>query len=133
MNSFWRWRVIASLLVAGALSTVSVAQSLPEAAVLPAEIERRQEQELDVQRARSAERPDVMSSDAEPGRAKLDLPTETPCFVMRELAWEGAAPPAVLADAASAVIGHCVGGQGLRVLQDHLIERLISEIGRAHV
>jgi hemolysin activation/secretion protein len=126
MNSFWRWRVIASLLVAGALSTVSVAQSLPEAAVLPAEIERRQEQELDVQRARSAERPDVMSSDVEPGRAKLDLPTETPCFVMRELAWEGAAPPAVLADAASAVIGHCVGGQGLRVLQDHLIERLIS-------
>ncbi|MDH0735388.1 ShlB/FhaC/HecB family hemolysin secretion/activation protein [Achromobacter spanius] len=126
MNSFWRWRVIASLLVAGALPTVSVAQSLPEAAVLPSEIERRLEQELDVQRARSAERPDVMSSGAELGRTKLDLPVETPCFVMRELAWEGAPPPAVLADAASAVIGHCVGGQGLRVLQDHLIERLIS-------
>lgn len=94
--------------------------------MLPSEIERRLEQELDVQRARSAERPDVMSSGAESGRTKLDLPVETPCFVMRELAWEGAPPPAVLADAASAVIGHCVGGQGLRVLQDHLIERLIS-------
>lgn len=67
-----------------------------------------------------------MSSGAESGRTKLDLLVETPCFVMRELAWEGATPPAVLADAASAVIGHCVGGQGLRVLQDHLIERLIS-------
>jgi len=126
MNSFWRWRVIASLLVAGALPTLSVAQSLPEAAVLPSEIERRLEQELDVQRARSAERPDVMSAGAESGRTKLDLPAETPCFVMRELAWDGAPPPAVLADAASAVIGHCVGGQGLRLLQDHLIERLIN-------
>ncbi|WAI84514.1 MULTISPECIES: ShlB/FhaC/HecB family hemolysin secretion/activation protein [Achromobacter] len=94
--------------------------------MLPTEIERRLEQELDIQRARSAERPDVMSSGARPGQAKLDLPTETPCFVMRELAWDGTAPPAELASAANAVIGHCVGGQGLRVLQDHLIERLIS-------
>ena len=80
MNPLWRWRLIASLLVAGALPTVPFALGLPEAAVLPTEIERRLEQALDIQRARSAERSGVMSSRAGPSQAKLDLPTEAPCF-----------------------------------------------------
>jgi hemolysin activation/secretion protein len=128
MNSHWCRRVAASILIAaGAFPTEPIAQTPPEAVLRPVEVERRQEQELDAQRARAAERPDVMSSGGDTGAAGLELPVETPCFVIRDLSWEQAAPPTAMAEAASGVIvGHCVGGQGLRRLQDHLNGLLIQ-------
>ncbi len=102
------------------------AQSVPEAAQRATEIQRRQEQELDAQRARAAERPDVLSApSADPSRG-LVLPDETPCFAIREVIWEGAKPPQRLASATAAVLGECVGGRGLRALQEHLIGLLID-------
>ncbi|MGN6659506.1 MAG: ShlB/FhaC/HecB family hemolysin secretion/activation protein [Achromobacter mucicolens] len=114
-------------LCAGAGIGSAWAQPAPEAAQRATEIQRRQEQEIDAQRARAAERPDVLSapSAAQPGG--LTLPPETPCFVLREVIWEGAEPPDLLARATAIVLGECVGGRGLRALQEHLIGLLIDD------
>lgn len=125
MNHSWRLRIAAGMLAAGGFPAVSGAQSLPEAALRATEIERRQEQELGAQRARAAERPDVLSP-AAPAAGGLVLPAETPCFPLRELVWDGPQPPQALELAAGEVLGHCVGGLGLRALQEHLIGLLID-------
>ncbi len=125
MNHFWRLRIAAGILAAGGFPAVSGAQSLPEAALRATEIERRQEQELGAQRARAAERPDVLSP-AAPAAGGLVLPAEMPCFPLRELVWDGPQPPQALELAAGEVLGHCVGGLGLRALQEHLIGLLID-------
>ena len=125
MNHYWRLRMAAGMLAAGFFPAGSGAQSLPESAVRATEIERRQEQELGAQRARAAERPDVLSP-AAPVAGGLVLPVETPCFALKEVVWDGAQPAESLARAADAVVGHCVGGLGLRALQEHLIGLLID-------
>ncbi len=125
MNHSWRLRIAAGMLAAGGFPAVSGAQSLPEAALRATEIERRQEQELGAQRARAAERPDVLSP-AAPAAGGLVLPAEKPCFPLRELVWDGPQPPQALELAAGEVLGHCVGGLGLRALQEHLIGLLID-------
>ena len=114
-------------LCAGAGIGSAWAQPAPEAAQSATEIQRRQEQEIDAQRARAAERPDVLSapSAAQPGG--LTLPPENPCFVLREVIWEGDEPPDLLARATAIVLGECVGGRGLRALQEHLIGLLIDD------
>lgn len=119
--------MIWAALCAGAGIGSAWAQPAPEAAQRATEIQRRQEQEIDAQRARAAERPDVLSapSAAQPGG--LTLPPETPCFVLREVIWEGAEPPDLLARATAIVLGECVGGRGLRALQEHLIGLLIDD------
>lgn len=92
------------------------------------EIERRQEQDLDAQRARAAQRPDVLSAPAD-SRADEDpliFPTETPCFALTQVNWDGPEPPSSLRRAGQAIVGHCVGAQGLRVLQAHLMAQLID-------
>ena len=78
---------IASLTVPPALA----AQSLPaEAATRASDIQRRQEQELDAQRARAAERPDVLSAPpAGTGEGPLVFPEESPCFMIGQVAWDG--------------------------------------------
>jgi hemolysin activation/secretion protein len=111
---------------AAAVGASAMAQAVPDAVLRATEIQRRQEQEVDAQRARAAERPDVLSAPPAEGARGLVLPAETPCFALRELAWQGAQPPDALAQAAAAVIGKCVGGQGLRALQEHLIGLLID-------
>lgn len=103
----------------------ALAQPLPEAG-RATEIQRRQEQEIEAQRARAAERPDVLSPASGHDARGLTLPAETPGFLLRELAWDGAQPSEGLARAASAVLGQCVGVQGLRILQEHLIGLLID-------
>ncbi|MFA1685820.1 ShlB/FhaC/HecB family hemolysin secretion/activation protein [Achromobacter dolens] len=104
------------------------AQSLPaEAASRANDIQRRQEQELDAQRARAAERPDVLSAPpAVPGEGPLVFPEESPCFTIAQVVWDGAGPPTALRRAADTTLGQCIGGQGLRVLQEHLMARLID-------
>ncbi|HCQ46239.1 MAG TPA: ShlB/FhaC/HecB family hemolysin secretion/activation protein [Achromobacter sp.] len=128
MNSYWCRRVAAVVLIAaGACPTEPFAQTPPEAVSRPSEIERRQEQELDAQRARSAERPDVLSPDVARSKSELHLPVESPCFVIGDLTWDDAPPPSALAGAARAVIGQCVGGQGLRAFQEYLNAWLIQD------
>ncbi len=104
------------------------AQSLPvEAATRASEIQRRQEQELDAQRARAAERPDVLSAPpAVAGEGPLVFPEESPCFTIAQVLWDGAGPPTALRRDAETTLGQCIGGQGLRVLQEHLMARLID-------
>lgn len=104
------------------------AQSLPvEAATRASEIQRRQEQELDAQRARAAERPDVLSAPAAvAGEGPLVFPEESPCFTIGQVVWDGAGPPTALRRDAETTLGQCIGGQGLRVLQEHLMARLID-------
>nr|WP_313622487.1 ShlB/FhaC/HecB family hemolysin secretion/activation protein [Achromobacter sp.] len=102
------------------------AQSVPDAVLRATEIQRRQEQEVDAQRARAAERPDVLSALAVAEPRGLALPDESPCFLLREVVWDGADPPASLSQAAAAVVGKCVGGIGLRALQEYLIGILID-------
>ncbi|MGY6269029.1 ShlB/FhaC/HecB family hemolysin secretion/activation protein [Achromobacter denitrificans] len=109
-------------------STLS-AQSLPaDARARASEIQRRQEQELDAQRARAAERPDVMSAPQAPaaGEGPLAFPSETPCFTLTRIVWDGPAPPADLRRESEAALGPCVGARGLRGLQEHLMARLID-------
>lgn len=114
------------MLCAVAVGGPAVAQTAPDAVLRATELQRRQEQEVDAQRARAAERPDALSSSPAQRARGLDLPAETPCFPLREVAWEGASPPRALALAAQDVVGQCVGGQGLRALQEHLIGLLID-------
>lgn len=114
------------MLCAVAVGGTAVAQTAPDAVLRATELQRRQEQEVDAQRARAAERPDALSSSPAQRARGLDLPAETPCFPLREVAWEGASPPRALALAAQDVVGQCVGGQGLRALQEHLIGLLVD-------
>ncbi len=119
--------MIWAALGAGAGTSPAWAQPAPEAAQRATEIQRRQEQEIDAQRARAAERPDVLSTPSADSSRGLALPAETPCFVLREVIWEGAEPPELLARATAIVLGECVGGRGLRALQEHLIGLLIDD------
>ncbi|KGD99685.1 peptide ABC transporter permease [Achromobacter sp. RTa] len=127
MEAMWRRRAAMIIWVAaGGTPAASLAQAVPDLASRASEIQRRQEQEIDAQRARAAERPDVLSPAAAPPGG-LSFPAEAPCFTIRELRWEGAGPSKALARAAGAVLGHCVGAQGLRALQEHLIGLLIDD------
>ncbi|PJM68128.1 ShlB/FhaC/HecB family hemolysin secretion/activation protein, partial [Achromobacter ruhlandii] len=121
-----RWLPCLALFVSSiAFLPPLVAQSLPvEAATRASEIQRRQEQELDAQRARAAERPDVLSAPpVVPGEGPLVFPEESPCFTIAQVVWDGSPPPAALRRDVNTVLGQCIGGQGLRVLQEHLMAR----------
>jgi hemolysin activation/secretion protein len=98
------------------------AQSASEAAARDADMQRRQAQELEAQRARAAERPDVFSA-APQMDGGLDFPAETPCFVIRQLTWQGD-PPDDIRQAAGAVLGRCIGATGLLALQQYLVTHL---------
>jgi hemolysin activation/secretion protein len=116
--------VLAAAAVIGSSGAV-FAQTLPDGG-RAAEIQRRQELEIDAQRQRAAERPDVLTPEAQPAATVLQFPVETPCFVIKQLVWEGAQPPAFVLQASRAVVNLCVGGQGLRTLQEYLTGELID-------
>jgi len=102
-------------------------QPAPQTPPTATEIQRRQEQDIDAHRARAAERPDILSAPSVDAARELALPEESPCFAVREVIWEGAEPPTRLTSAMVAVLGECVGGSGLRALQEHLIGLLLDE------
>lgn len=105
------------------------AQQAPAgAAARASEIERRQEQDLDAQRTRAEQRPDVLSAPSAPGagHGQLVLPDESPSFALTQVNWDGPRPPDSLLRASQVVVGQHVGAQGLRVLQAHLMARLID-------
>ncbi|CAB3627409.1 Hemolysin transporter protein ShlB [Achromobacter pestifer] len=121
---FGRGRGLAAVAVIGSSAAV-FAQPLPDGG-RAAEIQRRQELEIDAQRQRAAERPDVLTPEGQPAAKALQFPAETPCFVIKQLVWDGAQPPAFVLQASRAVVDHCVGGQGLRTLQEYLTGELID-------
>lgn len=121
---FRRGRGLAAVAVIGS-SAAAFAQPLPDGG-RAAEIQRRQELEIDAQRQRAAERPDVLSPDAQPAARALQFPAETPCFAIKQLVWDDAQPPAFVLQASRAVVGQCVAGQGLRALQEYLTGELID-------
>ena len=91
-----------------------------------ANVEPRLEQELEQQKARVEEHPEVLSSrDASSSDQLLRLPVESPCFVLSALSWEGKQPPERLMRTTEMLIGQCVGEDGLRMLQAHLSSQLI--------
>jgi hemolysin activation/secretion protein len=110
-----------------AASAQGLAPSLPEPPAQASEIERRQEHELEAQRARAVERPDILSQPPSGDVAQaLRLPAETPCFTLSALTWQGELPPAGLLRTTQSVVGHCVGEQGLRALHTYLMGQLIK-------
>lgn len=92
-----------------------------------ADIQRHQAEQLEQQRARAVQRPDVLSGpSAATHTPTLPFPSETPCFELREVAWEGEPPPVALRHQADRAAGACLGGQGLKILQEHLTATLIE-------
>ena len=118
-----------ALMAAGAAGIAQAqSQPLPPDAARQLEIERRQQQEIEAQRARAQQRPDVLTPEAAPDASGgLRLPTEDPCFLIERVQWEAPEPPSGLRRAAEAVQGQCVGIQGLQQLQKYLGERLIDD------
>jgi hemolysin activation/secretion protein len=100
----------------------------PDAINSGAELQRRQDQETEAQRARAAERPDVFTSApaAQPA-AGLQFPEETPCFSVRTVTWQDPQPPDWLSTRATEALGHCIGGRGLQTLQKDLQAQLIDQ------
>lgn len=90
------------------------------------ETQRRQQQDLDAQQSRTPGRPDILAPSAPPARSAdpLQLPDESPCVSLRQVIWDGPAPPSILAYQAQAVVGRRVGAQGLRALQQRLMQQL---------
>jgi len=122
------WRAQALVAWLAFLAQPLGAQPLPpEAAAADPEIERHQAQELEQERARATQHPDVLSAPREPGPGKLVFPVETPCFRLNQARWDGPAPPASLRRLAATAVGHCIGNQGLKALQAHLQGRLIEQ------
>ncbi|MDQ1759350.1 ShlB/FhaC/HecB family hemolysin secretion/activation protein [Achromobacter aegrifaciens] len=122
-------KLTAVALLAVFASPLAAQPILPAAADRATEIQRRQEQELEAQRARAAQRPDVLSAPEAPaaGEGPLVFPEESRCFVLREVQWDSPEPPSALRRAAESAIGPCLGGQGLKKLQEHLHALLIAQ------
>ncbi|VFR24463.1 Channel-forming transporter/cytolysins activator of TpsB family [plant metagenome] len=119
------WRLFPLILLVSLAAPALRAQTAPADPGL--DIQRRQEQELEAQRARAAERPDVFSAPAQaPAEGVLTLPQESPCFVITDIRWEGQAPPAWATSEADAVLSRCVGALGLQALQQHLMAMMIA-------
>ncbi len=113
--------------LAVAMAASSVAQSLPDAAARAIDIERRQAQELDAQRARANQRPDVLPAELPGASGPVQFPAEQPCFNIVQVTWDGDLPPGWVRAASQAAVGHCVGASGLRNLQTHLLGLLIDD------
>lgn len=121
-----------ALCLAGAVlfSTTLTAQPAPsEAAARASDIQRRQEHELEQQRERAAQRPDVLSAPEVSGigTGTLRFPDETPCFPLSAVLWDGPQPTPALRRMADVAVGACVGGHGLKVLQEFLMAALIDQ------
>jgi hypothetical protein len=91
------------------------------------EIQRRQEQQTDIQRSRSTERPDVFTPMESPPPPLEDerFPEETPCFHIQRISWQDVTPPGWLVERAQAAVGRCIGMRGLQALQKDLIGQLV--------
>lgn len=92
------------------------------------EMQRRQDQDIDQLRSRYTQHPDVLSKpDASNVDINIDgLPVETMCFTLDNVQWGDEQPPRALRELALAIIGKCVGIQGLQALQSQMTASLIE-------
>jgi hemolysin activation/secretion protein len=92
------------------------------------EIQRRQEQQTDIQRSRSTQSPDVFTPMEAPPPPLEDerFPEETPCFHIQRISWQDVTPPDWLVERAQAAVGRCIGVRGLQALQKDLIGQLVD-------
>jgi hemolysin activation/secretion protein len=113
------------------LPSLAAAQALPFfPSVTPNDaIERRQEQQQEAARQRAMARPDVLSpTAAEPALSgPLILPTETPCFPIQSVVWDGADAFTWLTRESDILITQCAGKQGLQAIRDYFAARLVTE------
>ncbi|WP_304502658.1 POTRA domain-containing protein, partial [Bordetella sp. LUAb4] len=85
------------------------------------EMQRLQEQEMEQQRLRSKPSVDVFTNTGTGAdEGAILLPDESPCYLIRAIDWTGDEAPDWLRERAQAVIGRCVGNQGMLVLQREL-------------
>ena len=113
--------VLAGTIAPGWATTVHAAAQADE-------ILRHQAHELDQQRARAEQRPDVFpeTGSAVDGAQAWVLPHETPCFSLSAVLWQGDPPPKEIEAMAQSFIGKCVGLHGLNILQAQLTARLVD-------
>lgn len=108
--------------VAGAQGLPALPNLTPNSA-----IERLQEQRSEADKQRAMARPDVLSPAASaPTTGPLILPTESPCFPITEVVWEGADDFAWLHDETGILIGQCAGTKGLQAVRDYFAARLVT-------
>jgi hemolysin activation/secretion protein len=109
--------LIASCLAQG----VAFAQPISDA-----ELQRRQAQQQEQAKSRANNAPDVFTPTGPVQRGEIVLPAEQPCFAIREIEWHGAERFEWINGDANLVLNQCVGGKGLRLLQEHLTGKLIE-------
>ncbi|WP_422420326.1 ShlB/FhaC/HecB family hemolysin secretion/activation protein [Pseudomonas sp. GZD-222] len=85
----------------------------------------RQEQQLDRLRERAFEQADVLSTAPQKVTDKPQFPNESPCFVIRSVELRNASEfPWLAVDAA--VIGACIGSQGLKLYRQWVARQLLE-------
>ncbi|WP_432258812.1 ShlB/FhaC/HecB family hemolysin secretion/activation protein [Cupriavidus sp. TMH.W2] len=112
------------------LPSLAVAQALPLFPnITPNDaIEQRQEQQQEAAKQRAMARPDVLSPAAsEPATGPLILPTESPCFPIKAVAWGDAQAFGWLTREAEILVGQCTGAKGLQAIRDYFSARLVAE------
>jgi len=93
------------------------------------EIQRWQRRELDQQRERARQRPDVFpdTGSSEDDGSTLSPRDDASCFPVTEILWQGDAPTDAIRALAQSLVGRCVGIQGLNALQAQLRLRLVDD------
>ena len=76
--------------------------------------QRQQDLQLKSLQSQALGKPDALTATPLPFANALKLPEESPCFVIRTVEWKGADDFDWL-ERAPAILGHCVGGEGLTV------------------
>ena len=108
------------------LATWAFCAQVSAQTISDAELQRRQAQQQEAVRGRAAVLPDVLTNTQASG-GELVLPTETPCFLIREIEWGDTASLAFLRDAQAGLVNHCIGAKALHTLQDYLTSLLLAK------
>ena len=87
--------------------------------------QRLQDQQLKSLQAKALGPSDALSATPLPSANPLELPEESPCFVIRSVDWKGADDFDWL-ERAPAIVGRCVGGEGLTVYRRWVAAQLMA-------
>jgi hemolysin activation/secretion protein len=88
-------------------------------------VRRLQDQQLESLQSQALTRPDVLSSSPQEPGETLELPGETPCFVIHSVEWRGAAEFPWLPHTPS-ILGRCVGGEGLGIFRRWVAKQFMA-------
>ncbi|MBY8954202.1 ShlB/FhaC/HecB family hemolysin secretion/activation protein [Pseudomonas carnis] len=87
--------------------------------------QRLQDHQLKSLQAQALGKPDALTATPLPFANALKLPEESPCFVIRTVGWKGADDFDWL-ERAPAILGHCVGGEGLTIYRRWVAAQLMA-------